>query len=64
MSRVIRPKPNALLAVGLGFQGTVAKDRVRFVRGHSAWSPGQLQGELDRNQVNHPLTPHAKTLFW
>ncbi|CAM9886808.1 unnamed protein product [Ectocarpus sp. 12 AP-2014] len=31
-------------------QGRVSKDRVRFVHGHSAWSPGQLQGELDHNQ--------------
>lgn len=29
------------------------KDRVRFVHGHAAWSPGQLQGELDHNQVWH-----------
>lgn len=32
-------------------QGEVAKDRVRFVHGHSAWAPGQLHGELERNQV-------------
>ncbi len=32
-------------------QGRVSKDHVRFVHGHSAWSPGQLQEELDHNQV-------------
>ncbi|CAM9372613.1 unnamed protein product [Ascophyllum nodosum] len=36
--------------VRLTRQGTVAKDRVRFVHGHSAWAPGQLQRELNRNQ--------------
>lgn len=32
-------------------QGKVAKDRVRFIHGHSAWATGQLQNELKLNQV-------------
>lgn len=52
-SQPILPGVNAggfYALLNMARQGTVDKDRVRFVRGHSAWSPGQLQGELDRNQ--------------
>lgn len=39
-----------------GSQGLVVKDRVRFIHGHSAWTPGQLQRELDDNMVSRQCT--------